>query len=439
MTKIATCNYWVASKNRYCKFDVVSSSDGKFCAVHNTGSGSSERIPCPVDPRHMIYKRDTEKHVKKCSKMVQVYFEENQPLRRVGCNLVSTPAGTLSGEVAPAISDPRVNELTEILQPVEEDLLRRIRAHIPEFSPSTTPDGDDLTLKDNSQEASVDDLTKHELQNAALLKILQETNLAPRTDFARLYAELGCGKAGLTRWLIDSLPERGSPESVFLLVDCEARRHKKENRKDLMEKVSPSSVVRLRLNLADIDLSDFLEPPQPTVDPLSSPALSPPKKGSVEERILLLREKMYAIQSRPDWPLPTVVGTAKHLCGAATDLGIRCLHNIHDQSRVSMVFATCCHHRCAFSQLAGQSYLTELGITDSLFRELVSFAGWATTTSLPQWKRDAGRLVKRTIDLARILWILDNFPSVDSVQYKPYIPSSVTPENFVIVVRSSDP
>ena len=202
-----------------------------------------------------------------------------------------------------------------------------------------------------------------------------------------------------------------------------------------MEKVSPSSVVRLRLNLADIDLSEFLKS---RPDSVPSPPTTP-KPGSVEERIYLLKTKIHDIQSRPDWPLNTVVGTAKHLCGAATDLGIRCLHSVHDRCRVSMVFATCCHHRCSWAQLAGKSYLADLGVTESIFRELIAFAGWATTTSLPQWKRDAGRQVKRTIDLCRILWIVDNFSTVDSVEYRPYIPTSVTPENFVIVVRSSDP
>jgi tRNA:m4X modification enzyme len=429
MTKMSTCNYWVSSKNRYCKFAVLPNSEGNFCAVHNTGSGESERIPCPVDPRHMIYKRDTEKHVKKCSKMVQVYFEENQPLRRVGCNLKKTSSSVSDTSTAVILSDSRIGQLTELLDSVETSLLSKIRTHIPEFN--LVHENDCITEGGN---VPSDELTKHELQNAALLKILQETDLAPQTDSARLYAELGCGKAGLTRWLIDSLPERGSPESVFLLVDCEARRHKKENRKDLMEKVSSSSVVRLRLNLADVDLSQFLNaPPAPTH--ANSSSLKP---GSVEERLQNLKAKIFAIQSRPDWPLPSIVGTAKHLCGAATDLGIRCLHKINSQSRVSMIFATCCHHRCDWSQVAGQCHLTQLGITEALFRELISFAGWATTTSLPKWKRDAGRQVKRTIDLARILWIVENFPTVHSVQYKPYIENSVTPENFVIVVRSSD-
>ena len=434
MTKLSTCKYWVSSKNRYCKFAVLTDSEEGFCAVHNTGSGHSERIPCPVDPRHMIYKRDTEKHVKKCSKMVQVFFENNQPLRNVGCNIKHTPLTCSEEYTSFTLSDSRISQLTEILASVESEVLRKIRTIIPTFDPVEDSDLFDAAPASDRATLPSDELTKHELQNAALLKILEESNLAPQRDVARLYAELGCGKAGLTRWLIDSLPERGSPESVFLLVDCEARRHKKENRKDLLEKVSPSSIVRLRLNLADIDLSLFLQPP-------SSPSQEPPsshKPGSVEERVDNLKAKIFTIQSRPDWPLPSIVGTAKHLCGAATDLGIRCLHKIHSVSRVSMVFATCCHHRCTWSQVAGQSHLAQLGLTEPIFGELISFAGWATTTSLPDWKRRAGRRVKRTIDLARILWILENFPTVNSVQYKPYISDSVTPENFVIVVGSSD-
>jgi hypothetical protein len=271
---------------------------------------------------------------------------------------------------------------------------------------------------------------------------MKTKGLEPKHGFPRLYAELGCGKAGLSHWLMDSLPDlpatpSRSDSSVFLLLDYEARRHKKENIKDIFDKVPQSSIVRLRLNLADVHLREFVEQkPSVSVEENFNTA----KPGSVEYRIAELQHKVRAIQARPDWPLTSTVGTAKHLCGAATDFGIRCLSRIADRSKISLVFATCCHHRCDWHQLVGREFLKDTGICSSPaeFKTLTSLAGWATTAGLTKEKRLIGRLIKSCIDLSRIAWIICNFPSIQTVEYVKYIDESVTPENFAIVVRSLD-
>ena len=42
-----------------------------------------------------------------------------------------------------------------------------------------------------------------------------------------------------------------------------------------------------------------------------------------------------------------VVGIAKHLCGFATDVAMRCM--LRAPSAVGLGVATCCHHRCTYN------------------------------------------------------------------------------------------
>jgi len=390
----------------------------------------------------MIYKCDTEQHLKKCSKVLQDFFVAHQPFRSVGCNIVeSVPSDDI---IVPA-EDPaeNIDDITQKLLLGKSKLIEMIKSrvpnfHVPDESVSFTDTLQTLsTTQSEEEEPSASELKKHDLQNAYLLDLLKANNLQPTPDNPRLYAELGCGKAGLSHWLIESLPEHDSesPSSVFLLVDYEARRHKKENIKQIFDKVPQSSIVRLRLNLADVDLGEFLQHRTMTVEPQIA---NPGKPGSVEYRIHELVEKVHGIQARPDWPLKTTIGTAKHLCGAATDFGIRALARVGNRSNVSLVFATCCHHRCDWNQLVGQTFLRDAGVCSSAseFRFLTGHAGWATTAGLPEEKRVLGRLIKSVIDLSRIAWISERFHNIQYIEYRKYINESVTPENFAILVRS---
>ena len=443
MTKMATCKYWVASRQRYCKFDVGKDSDD-YCPIHNTGSGEKERIPCPIDPKHMIFKKDVERHIPKCSKALEDIFTARQPFTNRGCNLAPS-----CGEAAVPIDDTYVDETEmtfwrEKLAGAKPKLADLIRARMPSFTLS-----DEAVSFQQRWSASVEEcvtemtdgtwdtrmeIDKHNLQNACLLEVLKTHQLAPSPEKPRLYVELGCGKAGLTRWLIYSM-EGGISEPtespVFLLLDYEARRYKQENKKDLLSKISASSVVRLRSNILDVDLSQFLA--KKSVDEI--PAVVG-KVGSSAYRLSELEAKVASIQARPTWPLPEVVGIAKHLCGAATDFGLRCLHRVREH-KVALSFATCCHHRCDWDQLVGKDALAALGVCQSAteFRRMISMAGWATTIGIAEKKRTLGRLVKAVIDLSRVHWIVNNFDNIKTVEYSKYIEDGITPENFCIVFR----
>ncbi|OLY83368.1 tRNA:m(4)X modification enzyme TRM13 [Smittium mucronatum] len=54
-----------------------------------------------------------------------------------------------------------------------------------------------------------------------------------------------------------------------------------------------------------------------------------------------------------------IVAFSKHLCGAATDLALKCLQNYQKSGGIvaGVVFALCCHHACKYSMYCNQKYL----------------------------------------------------------------------------------
>jgi tRNA:m4X modification enzyme len=441
-----TCKYWVASRQRFCKF-ATGKDSSEFCPMHNTGSGANERVPCPVDPNHLVLKRDLDKHVLRCNKVAEDIFSSRQPFTLKGCNSIdisSDAPGTEPSNQDEQMSVTEIENWRTKLSSARESLTATIRAKFPNFSLTeedeqfSAPWSDEVTAcsKDVTGHdwETRDQIDKHNLQNACLLAMLNAADLAPKQKDHSVFVELGCGKAGLTRWLIHSLPERDPdiPEydqPVFLLLDYEARRCKNENKKDAKSRIPSGNIVRLRSDIRDVDLAQFLV--SKSTD--SAPQVTG-KPGSIDLRLSELHAKVHAIQARSSWPYSRVVGTAKHLCGAATDFGLRCLSRVKDRE-VSLVFATCCHHRCDWDQLVSRSILEEFDICNSRaeFKRLSSVAGWATTAGIDQGKRRFGRLVKSVIDLSRILWLVNTFPNMRSVGYKKYIEDGTTPENFCIV------
>lgn len=416
--------------------------------MHNTGSGPNERVPCPIDPNHMVLKRDLEKHILRCNKIVENVFSSKQPFTVKGCNSSAFAEAVVMEKNLTSFVAVEICLWKVRLSAARAAMIHQIESRVTRFGVTSESDQSLLRWSDevdacaseltNHGWESRDKIDKHNVQNACLLQVMNERGLAPKRNETTVFVELGCGKAGLTRWLINSLSDE-EPDSlsagcdpIFLLLDYEARRFKNENKKELRSKISPSNIIRLRSNIMDVDLSQFMmnksSEPAPVVEG---------KPGSMELRLSELHAKVHAIQSRPSWPCKRIVGTAKHLCGAATDFGLRCLSRVKDK-QVSLVFATCCHHRCDWDQLVNQKSFIELGVcaNRSEFQRMISMAGWATTGGIDEERRQIGRLVKSVIDLSRIVWLTEQFPQATAVEYRKYIEDGITPENFCIVLSS---
>ncbi|XP_034836362.1 tRNA:m(4)X modification enzyme TRM13 homolog [Maniola hyperantus] len=74
-----------------------------------------------------------------------------------------------------------------------------------------------------------------------------------------------------------------------------------------------------------------------------------------------------------------VVGYAKHLCGVATDLALRCVTSTGVVDKVrGVVVASCCHHRCERAVYPATALLQKLGINADDFNALLGIVSWAT-------------------------------------------------------------
>lgn len=92
-----------------------------------------------------------------------------------------------------------------------------------------------------------------------------------------------------------------------------------------------------------------------------------------------------------------VVAVSKHLCGAATDLSLRCIAQTlthkpieHPQACAEpsccccmksklcgVLVALCCHHRCSWPQLVGRNFFERLGFTPVDFHLICHMSSWA--------------------------------------------------------------
>ena len=88
--------------------------------------------------------------------------------------------------------------------------------------------------------------------------------------------------------------------------------------------------------------------------------------------------------------LDRIVAISKHLCGAATDLSLRCLVNtLSKNMKVTeevdkqpptlkgILVALCCHHRCNWAQLVGRGFFEKLGFSPTDFHLLCHMSSWA--------------------------------------------------------------
>ncbi|ELR10849.1 tRNA guanosine2'-O-methyltransferase, putative [Acanthamoeba castellanii str. Neff] len=66
-----------------------------------------------------------------------------------------------------------------------------------------------------------------------------------------------------------------------------------------------------------------------------------------------------------------LVSVAKHICGSASDLTIRCSVNTlgqHADKLAGMAVALCCHHRCTYDAYLNKEFLASVGIGEKEYQ-----------------------------------------------------------------------
>mmetsp|Transcript_60258 Transcript_60258/g.197008 ORF Transcript_60258/g.197008 Transcript_60258/m.197008 type:complete len:691 (+) Transcript_60258:343-2415(+) len=432
------CTYFVAGKGRYCRFHA--SPGGERCGAHLAEpEDDQQRVPCPLDGGHTVYKNRLAQHLKICSKKRQDEILVRQPFFKKGVN---------GGGGAQAELDQEDRQLEAEVDgslaglDLQDTFLVRLAAAFPRavaevLGPSVDPE----ELLARSVVATAGNLAhaeKHEAQNLALTAMISERGLLEGDP---VVVEYGCGRAGLATAVLAE-----KPGIRCVLVDRDAPRNKMEHRQEHRGE----RVLRLRLDIADFDLAALLQAP---LDPAALPRAADFKGEALQvssttdangnsgpaERLEELWKAAAALQAAAPWPPSRLLACAKHLCGGATDIALRSLQGRPGGVEASVCIATCCHHRCDSVSYLNVPFLQRLGLCEAEgeFARLASLAGWAVGgRGDVRAKRHIGMMAKRILDLGRVAWLREAMGLKDAALAE-YIGKEVTPENIAIVASGA--
>ncbi|KAJ2433956.1 tRNA:m4X modification enzyme [Coemansia sp. RSA 2424] len=231
-----------------------------------------------------------------------------------------------------------------LLRPVVTAYLRSVSA-APENAESMDLDGL-LELVQPSEDFSTDICThpvlarrshtksnpKHALQQSSLVGHLEKRGLLDR-QYA--FVEFGAGKGELSVYVhaaVNQVLDGGDPTSIFL-VDRKNFRQKfgigESGDQDNPAEPLRHQFERIFIDIRDLDLAEIAE--LQTIDPATG-----------------------ATRLRP------IVAYSKHLCGAATDLTIKCLERYRQAGGTvaGIAIALCCHQVCKYSMYLDHAHLS---------------------------------------------------------------------------------
>uniref|UniRef100_A0A671SZC2 tRNA:m(4)X modification enzyme TRM13 n=1 Tax=Sinocyclocheilus anshuiensis TaxID=1608454 RepID=A0A671SZC2_9TELE len=295
-----------------------------------------------------VFEDNLAKHLKKCNSK-----EKPKPVYFMA--LINRYVFNNDASMQITIAERSKNELDEsivklktALKGLNTKLVENIISHSALHEPLSDPKNGDSAFKHLKQQASI-------LGNMEVLELLSPN---------RCYIEFGAGKGKLSHWIHIAL--KAAENVNFLLVERSSTHFK------VCTKMH-SAFDRLQVDIQHLDLS----------------------------KVPLLRKK----------GLP-IIGVGKHLCGAATDLALRCLfeHSCTDKDdepptkRIKLhqnegsgdfikpvpstegretgekpivsglAIALCCHHRCDWRHYVGKEFFRQRGLGPE---EFAAFR-WAT-------------------------------------------------------------
>ena len=303
---------------------------------------------------------------------------------------------------------------------------------------TTTTDPPASTNSTNSTDSLPVGVAKHVVQHRAIAWFLRSVVSASGTSTRHnpvtgdsktagtntgtgTLIEMGAGKGMLS---LDLLRTDPTIASCVVMVEREKR---KNNADDLLSPMLEYGVQRLSVDIRHLYLAGLMQTPQ---------------------------EKI---------PLP-MFGVGKHVCGAATDLSVRCLVNyardgaapvsagsgggadsveLDDTSSCPLVggavFAVCCHHMCTWEDYVGQTWWTEeLGLDRADFELAVRVTSWVSIAKFAQdeesvAKRQKGVWCKRLIDMGRVHFLRQN--GLRRSHLQTYCASTITVENCLLIAK----
>ena len=294
------CAYWIPGKRRTCNMPPREGS--LYCPTHEP---NPDKVPCPLDPRHLVLKADLERHLAKCPGTGLTHASA-LPFYSKGINA--------PGEQEPAPEEGSSNVLWR-----SPERVARVVARLTEVSKAVPQEPPPLSVKrhegaertDREISRSTNGSGKHLPQISSIIKNMEDEGMLGGAA-GTVYVEFGAGKAHLAR-LVAASVESGPDAAArlpFLLVDMARFSNKAESSTWRPHDSSPV-FSRIQIDITDLDLSKVPE--------VMGPAAR------------------------------SVVGFGKHLCGAGCDTTIRCMVNAKERLpalKFHIAIALCCLHKC---------------------------------------------------------------------------------------------
>ncbi|KAL5034576.1 hypothetical protein BDV3_004118 [Batrachochytrium dendrobatidis] len=323
------CHHWLEKKLRYCPLQVRPGQS--MCAEHgpkDKPNMNPDFVLCPFHPKHVVRVNDLDLHRQTCLFRPQPLPPYHVKNINSGSNLDSVSQHDMHVKILDILSKEDLFALIQKLDTAYHQAIQHDHIFMRDGIPLHV-----LTHESLNQRLNETQHGKHAVQQASLMGHLHEKNLIGEH---RCYAEFGCGKGELSKFIYASVPQH----TRYLLID----------RKVMKLKVDRVFRANADWERVTIDIRDF-------------------NLQGVER-----------IQQMP------VIAISKHLCGVATDLTLKCLSNYKkncesDSSNPSlvqgMVIALCCHQLCKFDDYINPGFLSKYGIGAKEFDILAGVSTWA--------------------------------------------------------------
>lgn len=381
-----TCAKYLPTKRRYCR--VIPAAGRLYCGQH-----AVDRVPCLLDPSHSVLPEDMPKHLLRCNETWKQ--RRLQEFSRLDLNVRDPTASSSSSSPAITMTTITHEHFDRLLKSI--DMLYEKYQHLIPIKPI------DPSVQIPSQSAyhaeciaSTQNHKHIEQVNSLVYHLRSHFPIDEDVDYLM---EFGCGRAMLSAHLFHALPP--SDHRAFLLIDrgTQAKRFDPEL----------PHARRIQIDIKDLDL---------------------PK---VPEYLHAKRLLCYS----------------KHLCGAATDLTLRCV--LERRMAAGFGIALCCHQACTFATYNTPQLFLDHGLDSNDFALISNMSSWAVCgfemandEHLPESgappaarlrsseKRLLGWKCKRVIDIGRVMYLTEHGYACEFIEY---VGTELSPENLMLIAR----
>lgn len=355
-----------------------------------------KRIPCPLDKNHSCWEKELSKHLEKCTKGKTQSMNDKEDWFQVDIN---------KGEVKyddNNESEEMIIKTINVIRELEFDEIEKqvLKDEVIQLERVTNLVGGQL---------------KHATQQSSLVSHMKNVLLPVKQDEKYTICEFGCGRAELSRYSALSLLKDSQAPNKIILIDRGTNRMKFD--KNIREECENTTVERYKCDIKDINFPVML-------------------KESAGSKVLSI---------------------SKHLCGAATDLTLRCLNKSSKmKDEYAAVIAMCCRHICNSQDYINPEFIKTILANSSrkgnlsfeqFFKCLTKICSYATCsiknevndeernhfTKLSSKEREQlGFVARRVLDEGRIQWCRENWN--EKSRLLQYTDLDTTLENVVLIV-----